>query len=365
MSQFTKQKTKFHLQLTNSDQATAHGGQLLIDALCRRFGLWERLHKQPALDPRKRTRTGFAPAANIAQLVLTLTSGLKPDAQRLPFARRTRRVHGGRRSAAFGHFVDAAAISRRQAPLEAVAIEDLNLVEPVQVHAGVGALGQQKFQVEFEAAELLVRDQVGGLTVLAVDDAVSRSCLGSQAERRKDALPDDARGGEPLVRRLIFGVPPAEIAAVQQRTPAAFGQVRGIAVGLVVVEVGELLREGRRGEEAEKYGSGEQARGVRVSRSGRGGPKPAPILPTVLHALPDHLKCDLDRTRVDARLRRLRVRDDAAEVRVGGRVVYVRQHVVPVIQRVEGFRPELAPDAFRNTRFLDERSEEEHTSELQ
>jgi Transposase DDE domain group 1 len=75
MPQFTKQKTRFHIQLTNSDQATAHGGQLLIDALCRRFGLWERLHKEPALDPRKRTSTGFAPAANVAQLLFTLTSG--------------------------------------------------------------------------------------------------------------------------------------------------------------------------------------------------------------------------------------------------------------------------------------------------
>ena len=37
MPQFTKQKTKFHIALTNSDQATAHGGQVLIDALCRRF----------------------------------------------------------------------------------------------------------------------------------------------------------------------------------------------------------------------------------------------------------------------------------------------------------------------------------------
>src|ERR1035441_3386525 len=75
MPSFTKQKSTLHLLLTNSNQATAHGGQLLIDALCRRFGLWKRIHKQPALDPRKRTSTGFAPAANIAQLVFTLTSG--------------------------------------------------------------------------------------------------------------------------------------------------------------------------------------------------------------------------------------------------------------------------------------------------
>jgi hypothetical protein len=75
MPVFTKRKSKLHLQLTNSDQATAHGGQVLIDALCRRFDLWKRLHDQPSLDPRKRTSSGFSPVAHIAQLIFTLTSG--------------------------------------------------------------------------------------------------------------------------------------------------------------------------------------------------------------------------------------------------------------------------------------------------
>jgi len=82
---FTKRKTKLHIQLTNSDQATAHGGQLLVDALCRRFGLWELIHAQPSLDPRKRTSVGFSPVANFAQLLFTLTSGgaSLADAERL------------------------------------------------------------------------------------------------------------------------------------------------------------------------------------------------------------------------------------------------------------------------------------------
>jgi len=75
MPAFTKRKSKLHIQLTNSDQATAHGGQVLIDALCRRFDLWKRLHNEPSLDPRKRTSAGFSPVANIAQLIFTLTSG--------------------------------------------------------------------------------------------------------------------------------------------------------------------------------------------------------------------------------------------------------------------------------------------------
>jgi len=75
MTAFTKRKTKLHVQLTNSDQATAHGGQLLIDAFCRRFGLWQRIHDERSLDPRKRTGAGFSPVANVAQLLFTLTSG--------------------------------------------------------------------------------------------------------------------------------------------------------------------------------------------------------------------------------------------------------------------------------------------------
>jgi hypothetical protein len=82
---FSKRKTKLHLQLTNSNQATAHGGQLLVDALCRRFDLWKRIHAELSLDPRKRTSAGFDPVAIVAQLLFTLTSGgaSLADAERL------------------------------------------------------------------------------------------------------------------------------------------------------------------------------------------------------------------------------------------------------------------------------------------
>lgn len=85
MPAFTKLKSNLHLLLTNSDQATAHGGQVLVDALCRRFGLWKRIHQDPALEHRKRTGAGFAPVANVAQLLFTLTSGgaSLADAERL------------------------------------------------------------------------------------------------------------------------------------------------------------------------------------------------------------------------------------------------------------------------------------------
>src|SRR2546426_956654 len=75
MPLFTKRKTKLHLRVTNSDQASAHGGQVLIDALCRRFDLWKRIHDEPSLEVRKRTGAGFSPVAVIAQLLFAFTSG--------------------------------------------------------------------------------------------------------------------------------------------------------------------------------------------------------------------------------------------------------------------------------------------------
>lgn len=80
-----KQKPKVHFTLTNSNKATCHGGQVLVDALCRRFDLWRKLDQIQALDPRTRKTAGFAPSALIAQLIFTLTSGGQSlaDAERL------------------------------------------------------------------------------------------------------------------------------------------------------------------------------------------------------------------------------------------------------------------------------------------
>jgi hypothetical protein len=67
-----KQKSRLHRELTDTGQASAHGGQVLIDALARRFDLWQQLDRLPGLDPRKRTSAGFFPSALIAQLLFTL-----------------------------------------------------------------------------------------------------------------------------------------------------------------------------------------------------------------------------------------------------------------------------------------------------
>jgi hypothetical protein len=82
---FKKRKTKFKLQLTNSDQASAHGGQILVEAMCQRFGLWRRIKDCKHLDHRKRQDRGFSPEAVVAQILFTLTSGgaCLADAERL------------------------------------------------------------------------------------------------------------------------------------------------------------------------------------------------------------------------------------------------------------------------------------------
>lgn len=89
MPAYTKRKSKLHLQLTNSDQASAHGGQVLVDSICRRFGLWERIHSEPALEVRKRTGAGFSPVVIFAQMFFTFTSGgaSLADAERLSLDR--------------------------------------------------------------------------------------------------------------------------------------------------------------------------------------------------------------------------------------------------------------------------------------
>ncbi|HPA06829.1 MAG TPA: IS1380 family transposase [Candidatus Hydrogenedentes bacterium] len=70
-----KRKTRYLFRLDETRKTTAHGGQILVDALCRRFGLWEQLARTPGLDPRKRRRSGHDPEALAAQIVFGLASG--------------------------------------------------------------------------------------------------------------------------------------------------------------------------------------------------------------------------------------------------------------------------------------------------
>jgi hypothetical protein len=72
---YRKRKTRYEFELTGNGRATAHGGQVLVDAICRRFRLWERLVQIDGLDPRKRKGSGYDPETMAAQIIFTLTSG--------------------------------------------------------------------------------------------------------------------------------------------------------------------------------------------------------------------------------------------------------------------------------------------------
>ncbi len=76
MSKFYgKGRTGYHIRLGVAESASAHGGQVLGDALCRRFELWKTFAGTEGRDPRKRQGAGCAPEAIVAQLIFTLSSG--------------------------------------------------------------------------------------------------------------------------------------------------------------------------------------------------------------------------------------------------------------------------------------------------
>ncbi len=74
-SSFTKKSRHIDKVLEDSRCATAHGGQLIVDALAREFGLWERVRRCGLLDPRKDKSRGFSPEMLVAQLVFSFCSG--------------------------------------------------------------------------------------------------------------------------------------------------------------------------------------------------------------------------------------------------------------------------------------------------
>jgi len=76
MASFSR-KNRSHVDLVLEDArlSTAHGGQLIVDALARDFDLWGKIRRLGLLDPRKDKSRGFAPDLIIAQLIFSLCSG--------------------------------------------------------------------------------------------------------------------------------------------------------------------------------------------------------------------------------------------------------------------------------------------------
>jgi len=82
---YTKKESRFQVEFRPSEQATAHGGQLAVNALFEQFGLWRRVQQAPALEVRQHKGKGYDPVVYVAQTLFCLTSGgvSLADAERL------------------------------------------------------------------------------------------------------------------------------------------------------------------------------------------------------------------------------------------------------------------------------------------
>lgn len=72
---FRKKRSNVGLVLQDALGATAHGGQLIVDALAKDFGLWEKIRACGCMDPRKDKSRGFSPEAIVAQILFSFCSG--------------------------------------------------------------------------------------------------------------------------------------------------------------------------------------------------------------------------------------------------------------------------------------------------
>jgi hypothetical protein len=75
MPAITKKTTRLKLQFVPNTEQTIHAGLVAVEALARRFGLWDKLRRIPSLDPRTDKRRGYGPEVIVGQLIYALCSG--------------------------------------------------------------------------------------------------------------------------------------------------------------------------------------------------------------------------------------------------------------------------------------------------
>ena len=66
---------KLKIQFVANDDASIHAGLPVIDAMARRFGLWQKIRTLRVLDPRRDKSRGYSPEVIIAQLIYALCEG--------------------------------------------------------------------------------------------------------------------------------------------------------------------------------------------------------------------------------------------------------------------------------------------------
>jgi Transposase DDE domain group 1 len=75
MAAITKKETRLKLRFVANTDHSIHAGIVAVEAMARRFELWNKLRKLPCLDPRRDKRRGFGPEVIIGQLIYALCSG--------------------------------------------------------------------------------------------------------------------------------------------------------------------------------------------------------------------------------------------------------------------------------------------------
>ena len=75
MPAITKRATRLRLEFVSNTDHTIHAGLVAVEAMARRFGLWEKLQGLRCLDPRKDRKRGYGPEVLVGQLIYALCSG--------------------------------------------------------------------------------------------------------------------------------------------------------------------------------------------------------------------------------------------------------------------------------------------------
>jgi hypothetical protein len=75
MALITKQETRLQLQFVANKDHTVHAGLVAVEAMARRFGLWDKLRGLAGLDPRRDKQRGYSPEVIAGQLIYALCAG--------------------------------------------------------------------------------------------------------------------------------------------------------------------------------------------------------------------------------------------------------------------------------------------------
>jgi hypothetical protein len=75
MPVITKKETRLQLQFVANTDHSIHAGLVAVEALARRFGLWQKVRQRRCLDPRKDRSRGYSPEVIVGQLIYALCSG--------------------------------------------------------------------------------------------------------------------------------------------------------------------------------------------------------------------------------------------------------------------------------------------------